>query len=62
MDTASATPLVTIAVPSFNQGRFLHEALASIFQQQVPVEVFVLDALREADTATLAIHVGMLES
>jgi len=34
---------VTIAVPSFNQGRFLDEALASIFQQEVPVEVFVLD-------------------
>lgn len=36
-------PLVTIAVPSFNQGRFLDDALASIFQQEVPVEVFVLD-------------------
>lgn len=35
--------LVTIAVPSFNQGRFLNDALASIFQQEVPVEVFVLD-------------------
>jgi glycosyltransferase involved in cell wall biosynthesis len=37
------TPLVTIAVPSFNQGRFLDDALASIFQQHVPIEVFVLD-------------------
>ena len=36
-------PLVTIAVPSFNQGRFLDDALTSIFQQQLPVEVFVLD-------------------
>lgn len=36
-------PLVTVAVPSFNQGRFLDDALASIFQQEVPVEVFVLD-------------------
>lgn len=36
-------PLVTIAVPSFNQGRFLDDALESIFQQEVPVEVFVLD-------------------
>ncbi|WP_145573412.1 glycosyltransferase family 2 protein [Yersinia alsatica] len=36
-------PLVTIAVPSFNQGRFLDDALLSIFQQQIPVEVFVLD-------------------
>jgi len=36
-------PLVTIAVPSFNQGRYLDEALASIFQQDLPVEVFVMD-------------------
>ena len=36
-------PLVTSAVPFFNQGRFLDDALASIFQQQVPLEVFVLD-------------------
>jgi glycosyltransferase involved in cell wall biosynthesis len=38
-----APPLVTIAVPSFNQGRFLDDALASIFEQALPVEVFVLD-------------------
>ena len=43
MDKPLVNPLVTIAVPSFNQGRFLDDALASIFQQQVPVEVFVLD-------------------
>lgn len=36
-------PLVTIAVPSFNQGPFLDDALASIFQQEIPVEVYVLD-------------------
>ncbi|BBO67050.1 glycosyl transferase [Desulfosarcina alkanivorans] len=35
--------LVTIAVPSFNQGEFLDDALASIFKQNVPVEVFVID-------------------
>lgn len=38
-----AEPLVTIAVTSFNQGRFLDDALTSIFQQEVAVEVFVLD-------------------
>lgn len=37
------SPLITIAVPSFNQGRFLDKALASIFEQDLPVEVFVLD-------------------
>jgi len=36
-------PLITIAVPSFNQGRFLNDALDSIFSQKIPVEVFVLD-------------------
>ena len=36
-------PLVTIAVPSFNQGPFLDDALTSIFKQDVPVEVFVVD-------------------
>jgi glycosyltransferase involved in cell wall biosynthesis len=38
-----ADPLVTVAVPSYNQGRFLDQALTSIFEQGVPVEVFVLD-------------------
>ncbi|MFS8050894.1 glycosyltransferase family 2 protein [Rhizobium sp. BR 314] len=38
-----STPLVTIAVPSFNQGRYLGQALESIFEQDVPVEVFVMD-------------------
>lgn len=43
MDFSPTTPLVTIVVPSFNQGRFLDDALLSIFQQQVPVEVFLMD-------------------
>lgn len=36
-------PLVTIAVPSYNQGDYLDAALGSIFMQSCPVEVFVLD-------------------
>jgi glycosyltransferase involved in cell wall biosynthesis len=36
-------PLVTVVVPSYNQGRYLDQALASIFDQGVPVEVFVMD-------------------
>jgi glycosyltransferase involved in cell wall biosynthesis len=35
---------VTVAVPSYNQGRYLDQALESIFAQDVPVEVFVVDA------------------
>lgn len=36
-------PVITVAVPSYNQGQFLEEALSSIFEQDVPVEVFVMD-------------------
>lgn len=41
--TRATDPLVTIAVPSFNQGRFLEQALGSIFEQDIPAEVFVMD-------------------
>jgi GT2 family glycosyltransferase len=37
------TPLVTLVVPSLNQARFLEAALRSVFEQRVPVEVFVQD-------------------
>lgn len=37
------SPVVTVAIPSLNQGDFLEEALSSVFSQEVPVEVFVLD-------------------
>jgi glycosyltransferase involved in cell wall biosynthesis len=36
-------PLVTVVVPSFNQGRYLNEALTTIFAQNVAMEVFVMD-------------------
>ena len=36
-------PLVTIVVPSLNQGRFLNKALTSIFLQDIGFEVFVMD-------------------
>jgi len=39
----SITPIVTVVVPSYNQGNFLERALKSIFQQNLPVEVFVID-------------------
>jgi len=34
---------ITIAVPSLNQARYLNEALDSIFAQDVPSEVYVMD-------------------
>lgn len=40
----SQPPLITVAVPSLNQGRYLDAALASIFEQDLPLEVYVLDA------------------
>lgn len=39
----SNIPQVTIAVPSYNQGQYLDRALNSIFNQDIPLEVFVLD-------------------
>jgi glycosyltransferase involved in cell wall biosynthesis len=37
------SPKVTIAIPSYNQGRYLDDTLSSIFSQKIPVEVYVLD-------------------
>jgi GT2 family glycosyltransferase len=39
----SSVARVTVAVPSYNQGRFLEATLRSIFAQRVPVEVMVAD-------------------
>lgn len=47
------TPLVTIAVPSYNQGRYLEEALLSLFRQEVPVEIFVADAASSDDSVEI---------
>ena len=38
-----SSKLVTIVVPSYNQGIFLDKCLDSIFAQNIPVEVFVMD-------------------
>ena len=42
--------IVTIAVPSFNQGRFNEEALHSNFSQDMSVEVFVADGGSQANS------------
>lgn len=46
-------PLVTIAVPSYNQGRYLEDALQSLFRQEVPVEIFVADAASSDDSVEI---------
>ncbi|EIM73470.1 glycosyltransferase [Nitratireductor aquibiodomus RA22] len=43
-------PILTVAVPSYNHGEFLDFALESIFMQDVPVEVFVMDGGSTDDT------------
>jgi len=45
--------LITIAVPSYNQGRYLDATLASIFQQDIPVEVFVMDGGSNDNSLTI---------
>ncbi|REL30180.1 glycosyltransferase family 2 protein [Thalassotalea euphylliae] len=39
----SSSPLITVVVPSYNQGKFLEQCLESIFKINLPIEVFVLD-------------------
>lgn len=39
----SSKPLVTVAVPSFNQGSFIEHALESLTNQGIPLEIFVMD-------------------
>jgi glycosyltransferase involved in cell wall biosynthesis len=46
----ASAPRVTVAVPSYNQGRFLEATLRSIFAQPVPVEVMLADGGSTDDT------------
>lgn len=38
-----ATPAATVVLPSFNQGRYLAQALASVVGQRYPIELIVVD-------------------
>ena len=39
----SKGPLITVVIPSYNQGCFLEAALQSVVAQALPVEIFVMD-------------------
>lgn len=36
-------PLITVVVPSFNQGKFLRKTICSLIEQKLPIEIFVMD-------------------
>jgi glycosyltransferase involved in cell wall biosynthesis len=52
--TNDQQPLVSIIVPSYNQGQYLRETLASILSQDYrPLEVLVLDGASKDDTVPI---------
>jgi glycosyltransferase involved in cell wall biosynthesis len=52
--TGGENPLVSIIVPSYNQGRFIRRTLQSIFSQDYrPIEVIVIDGGSSDDTVTI---------
>ena len=58
MDTA-ANPLVSIIVPSYNQGRFIRRTLESILTQDYrPLEVIVIDGGSTDDTVSVLKEFG----
>ena len=50
-----SNPEVTVVVPSYNQGRYLDMTLGSIFSQEQPVEVYVMDG-GSTDNSLEVIH------
>ena len=43
MTPHNTSPLITLVIPSYNQGRFLDETLASVFEQNISIEVMLAD-------------------
>jgi len=54
MTRASTDPLVSIIIPSFNQGRFIRETIDSCLSQDYrPIEILVLDGGSKDDTVAV---------
>lgn len=55
----SVPRLVSVVIPCYNQGRYLEEALQSVFAQTYPhLEIVVVDDGSEDDTASIAARFG----
>ena len=36
-------PLITIVIPSLNQGKYIEKALVSVLNSELPLEIFIMD-------------------
>ena len=36
-------PLVSVVIPAYNCGRYIRQAVDSVYRQQVPLELIVVD-------------------
>lgn len=53
-DVSAASPLVSIIVPSYNQGRFIRRTLESILSQDYrPLEIIVIDGASTDETVSI---------
>ncbi len=54
MNATTQQPLVSIIIPSFNQGKFIRKTLESIFEQDYrPLEVIVVDGASKDETVSV---------
>ena len=56
LQSRPSAPCVTVAIPSYNHGRFLEATLRSVFAQSVPVEVMLADGGSTDDTLRIVEH------